>query len=295
MLFIYYNTIIMEKLLEKCNFESKRQQTLILNVISIISKYDGKIFGGFIRDLLCGDRFNDIDIRFDNLRKYNLFKQNLHQFYAIDVIKTEKKYDFKCFSRIKIRDPLNFSAYVQIDVIFPSDTENINCRTIESDFDVNQLQLSNNKFDLCQTGKYLDYSKIIQNIKNKHFNVMHTCCLYRDTKYGNKMLKRIEKMEKKGWICINRYCCGNPMCWLAPHKIYLKHVKRVRKEMEEEKRRNEEEQFYIKLYNSYGTFDPDTIDEQKLYSTLKNEKRYKSKRISNMKMKKIKKYKMLKF
>lgn len=67
------------------------------------------------------------------------------------------------------------------------------------------------------------FFKCIYEINIAKYSCSNTHCFCRHSSKGKKLQLRIEKMQKRGWVMLNKPC-ENPMCILSPDEDYVKYV-----------------------------------------------------------------------
>jgi len=85
-------------------------------------------------------------------------------------------------------------------------------------------------------------------------------CVHRDSS-GLKLMKRIDKMLKRGWTCLNEPC-KNPECIMAPTELvsaYNQHLAWERLERLQKKKDEISRQRYIRSYIRDQTWIPDFV------------------------------------
>lgn len=115
---------------------------IIEEIITLANKNEGKIFGGYVRDVIIpgkinpviGADFKDIDIWFDSEDNADIFVKCLKKFYDI---KENYGYDVKAgtvnytFARKQCAVKFTETLYLWIDIvtsdIFPVDDFDVNC------------------------------------------------------------------------------------------------------------------------------------------------------------------------
>jgi hypothetical protein len=170
-----------------------------MNAYEIIieaSVFGGVVYGGYVRDLLAGDGPSDIDIRFPN--------DNAAQQFVLGLCKCRV---------IKVVEVLN-SGYVEFDQrhrhwkveIDPvlgfcnDETLSIDVTVGQSDnadFDVNQLELTNNRLgkgNLISFGRlsFNEIPAVMKHIRERKFSILPTI-------RESKRAERVKKMLDKGW------------------------------------------------------------------------------------------------
>ena len=172
---------------------------------------------------------------------------------------TENKYGASYIKTIVLSDDSN-RAFIQMDLTVQPPL------STPKDFDVNTLILRygelyveySNRYHQCRLyGKDDQQMKaVLAHIKNKEFLVLtgkglpnshhdirksipimsygveiprYVCtedCICRHSLTGEKILRRIKKMEEKGWTKVN-LPCPNPMCILSDDKVYEEYIAEV--------------------------------------------------------------------
>lgn len=150
-------------------------------LVRLICK-NGYIFGGYVRDLLCGDSPSDIDCVIRSEKQFLCFEQELvNTFGPFTTIRVGGYEDLDGYD-LNLRRLLVGEKSIQVDVID---------RQPFLDFDVNSLMLSKNGIfvSYCHQNSF---NSVVHNIMNKRAKI-----------YSYDVPEhRIEKMKKKGWEII---------------------------------------------------------------------------------------------
>ncbi|CAH6421819.1 Hypothetical protein KVN_LOCUS507 [uncultured virus] len=296
-----------EELVGKTNafIEHIEHKKFVENFLKFCSRKEYcTIFGGYLRDNICALNFKEIDIKFENEEFTKKFINSLRDIYSCYFKRTRSLKNCNSFGCIQIRiapKPLLdksiilniFEIFIDIDLVFPISTR-ISCieKQIGLDFDVNQLIMRENQISV-NPNCGLTYSSIFKNINSKEFLVLdsfgktfehknlHQCVSIKSNR-GRKIFLRINKMEKKGWTCINKQTCFiNHECILANRKTITDFIYK-----QDKKRIQDEIQNYWKIVSS-GQFNYDScvIFKKKLSATDDFEKKLNSKKINEKKRK----------
>lgn len=228
----------------------KKKNEMIEKIKAVAYENDGKFFGGYVRDLHSRQTFNDIDIIFFNIEHHKIFIESIFEELNTILLKTGPKYmslGFGCTSLwVSLKeDP---TIHLKLDVVFAENADD-GIQKFTHDFDVNALVLTrtNNRFvginpigsTLGKTFRHLDQKRffILDNLgqyTKDHLNGDQ--CINRCSPKGRKILRRIEKMKKKGWAPINPQCCPyNAGCILATKEILEEHRKSCERARERER------------------------------------------------------------
>lgn len=232
----------------ECPFENDLQSCYSHNLSPRPPVY---IFGGFVRDLLAGNIYTDIDIRFGRGKYIDLFikycmpnKYIVKKNYTID--NSISRYSGKCIStEIFTRDSPNIIIKLDCTYLFKDSNIVYIDSHIQFDLDVNSLALylsivnGNLKSKIIALSNILNLPKIIKNCRKKKFIVLNKsgysvkshhyifsdCIFCTDGCDSNNeyicytcynmeyYIQRIKNMISKGWI-INNNPCDNLSCIL---------------------------------------------------------------------------------
>jgi hypothetical protein len=154
------------------------------NILDIIIRNKGSIYGGYIRDLINGTKPNDIDIIISDLYYDDFVVEMIENGYV-----SSRNYDndTMVYKKAGNRD-------VEVSVVDDDPEDTILGPVSIPDFDVNLLEYVNGKL-IDWTNPDNDISTIIKHIKDKE-----TVQLESDDEIG---LYRIDKMKNKGYTIIN--------------------------------------------------------------------------------------------
>jgi hypothetical protein len=155
------------------------------NVLDIIIRNKGAIYGGYIRDLINGTKPNDIDIIISDLYYDDFVREMIENGYV-----SSRNYNNNTivYKKAGNRD-------IDVSVVDDNPEETILRPVSIPYFDVNLLEYVNEKL-IDWTNPDNDISSIIKHIKDKE-----TVQLQSDDKVG---LDRIEKIKKKGYTIIDK-------------------------------------------------------------------------------------------
>ncbi|AZL89727.1 hypothetical protein QKC54_gp0195 [Megavirus baoshan] len=216
------------------------------------------IFGGFVRDLLAGNIYSDIDIRFGRKQYIDLFikycvpdKYIVKKYYTVD--NSISRYSGKCIT-IDIFTQNNPNIIIELDCTFvfkDSYVKQIGGHDI-FDLDVNSLALFLSKVNgniiskIIVLSNILNLPKIIKNCRKNKFVILNklghavmahdftfndciSCTEYCDPNdeyvcytchHMEYYIQRIKKMISKGWIIKNNLC-DNLSCLLNQKKLKI--------------------------------------------------------------------------
>ncbi len=197
----------------------------------------GTIFGGYVRSLLAKESFRDIDVKISSQGR-ELLINKLKETYIVELEHANILTYGTCGCiTILVRHRTYSELTLKMDLV---SSENTNM--IKRDFDVNQLELCGDQIS-CFKAEYLP--SITEHIRRKEFVIMDSkegptlehptdksCCIQRSGKNGIKLLERIERMEARGWKCLNRHICSNPQCICAT-KESIETFRRKKRELSE--------------------------------------------------------------
>jgi hypothetical protein len=135
------------------------------------------IFGGYVRDLLAGDKPNDLDIFASQADMVKLLSLVVQSGYHVVYLgqSTYKPRGWKAIVEAPNR------GTIALDIINPGTDH-------APDVDVNRLVLSADGIRIM-SGRRYDFSTILLHIREKRYVSENGCPLY-----------RIEKLEKRGWV-----------------------------------------------------------------------------------------------
>ena len=165
------------------NFKEKIP-TKYINIVDNLLKLNGVIYGGFVRDVLCGEVPNDVDVMtyihdYDNIENYLKTQGYIREYRDYDV--TGDMYDM---IHSKFTKP---SESIVIDVF---STHNLVCLA-DPDADVNMIQWDGTYLALwCGVLDEIDTETAIDHAKNKEFVRLS------DDDY------RIHKLLDKNWMLL---------------------------------------------------------------------------------------------
>jgi hypothetical protein len=150
----------------------------IEDCIKIASNCDGKVFGGYVRDLINQNNFKDVDIWFKNQTQADLFINQVKSKYIFNIVDsfTIKNNMHYTFDRIQyhlfIGDIVWFD--IVISDILPVDDFYINCLLYYYKNDVDVLESATSRYDK---------DTLINFIKNKDATMLLS--------YTNKLINEI--------------------------------------------------------------------------------------------------------
>lgn len=211
------------------------------HILYCIYDNNGKPYGGFVRDTIVLRQYNDIDVIFSKDQYTNVnyyikkFITDLVEAKFIVNILNSKPYDdtnriinqttglvIVDFDETELKSDktptskLVLSSHVKIQVIKGENSIYLDLRPdshLDIDMDVNILAYTDkNQLVLVQNKYKLDLQTILDNINQKKFNILchysngNHNCLLRNSTGGEKFIKRIQKLENKGWTRLNPMC-----------------------------------------------------------------------------------------
>jgi hypothetical protein len=201
---------------------------IIDNCIKIASNYDGKVFGGYIRDVIvpkiqdpqCKCQFKDVDI---------WFKTNIDADMFVNDIK--EIYDFQIVPKLSIGDDnphyefnrTQYHLFVKNIVIW-FDIVITECFLVD-DFDVNLLTYcykDNKELIECQS-KCFDKDQLINSINKKKMIILHDYMERLMSKFSSDVhISRINKrFLSRGWIIkYNNIYFPKPLTTLWVNKTF---------------------------------------------------------------------------
>ena len=241
------------------------REELIGKVFCTMKKVGAYVFGGYLRDMVAGIKFNDIDIRVKSDNEKQSFISEILEFADIFV---ENKNIYPCFTctNIRVQSRCQRNIWLDIDLTLETNFE-LGCKVYlhsSFDFDVNMLKSKSPDKSLKLINKHCNMPDIFKNISQKEFVILdkigqpsfqhwissfdmiakktaddiqgretptnygdtwtfvpnssseitESTCISRSCLQGRNLLRRIEKMERRGWFCINK-TCDNPNCIAA--------------------------------------------------------------------------------
>jgi hypothetical protein len=180
-----------------------------------VYRHEATIYGGYVRDLIALEIPRDIDIRFTSSTPSPLDGETLGKKISA-FIGSLLKVGFEVYPIGKLGD---YSGYLAYRVIVQEDDLSIaldlcgnSGTTPFKDFDVNQLTLSSMKSTTH------DIRVLTKRILAKTMCVLdHTPShhIWRQSKRGKILWKRMQSMKQRGWTIENEHSCDNEQCLLS--------------------------------------------------------------------------------
>jgi len=210
----------------------KQYNEMIEKIITLTARYEGFIYGGYVRDQLAKLPFHDIDIKILGEGFLEAILDELKESKYWYTVKELNDRDYGSFNTYKIVITDYKYKFIQILIDITICGKN-HINNDQCDFDINQLILKDGKFidliSVLPSGQ--NVTDVIKHINNKEFYVLDahgkaeehsdkTHCIDRGSRRGIKLVARIDKMISRGWKCINKNTCNNPWCILAKLKMY---------------------------------------------------------------------------
>ena len=227
-------------------------QEMKQKIVQIIFKHSGKLYGGWVRDEEALLLPKDLDARFEDESKVNDFVSELMDSFKVEIIRPS--YNMINLLTILVQHKDRCDLNLHLDLIYPR-KDGRQC-TMSLDFDVNGLiQYQANgvtyiDIDPQYTSK-IQLNLVRQNIARRQFVVLdfngepnlchhnpfpeeHECkphpvtkvcftcydgCICRGNRGSDKLMKRIRKMQARGWLCCNQEC-ENPICIFSSEESY---------------------------------------------------------------------------
>ena len=142
------------------------------------------VYGGFVRDciVLGLDSFNDVDLFL--VETPSEFEEKLQPFFLVH----KKQCKLESVSFV-VACKMNVELTLSLDVVFGEIND-------VPDFDVNMLRYCHGKVELRRENLNLDLEQVVQHVRNRQFQILNM----EQTYY---LKRRVKKMMKKGWVCIN--------------------------------------------------------------------------------------------
>jgi len=217
----------------------------------------GYVYGGWIRDQIAGVTPHDIDIRADSLSKATRFIQTLRIFSNILVLRqcflgcftiivqdpfnkninfqmdvsynnafTNTNYDLDVNLLRTCKPDANCTSYSNVSLLNDNcDIDSVIRHCRQKEFVVltpeNKPVISHSRCwittNISPEGNIVDYDIVYDGCyRVTRSDYYH--CINRHTHEGQTLLKRIDKMKRRGWKCLNDDCL-NPECILAPDNL----------------------------------------------------------------------------
>ena len=150
-------------------------------IVKLINRNHGFVFGGYVRDMLIGVQPTDVDCSFPSITAERHFKSDLlSRFGSFKTLRVDEYYYAGYFNLERIVVSPSAALPIQIDIV--------NRPVFLPDFDVNMLKL----YGGCLRPMYwLTVEGILDNIVHRKAKRLSFCSD-----------KRAEKMEAKGWTII---------------------------------------------------------------------------------------------
>ena len=139
---------------------------LIKQVFRTMIRVGAYVFGGYLRDMVTGTKFNDIDIRVNSETEIQIFIAEILEF--ADIFK-ESKNIYPCFTCTNIRIQSRYQRNVWLDIDLTMDTV---FTSNSFDFDVNMLKSTRPGKSLELINNQCNINDIFKNIMQKKFIIL---------------------------------------------------------------------------------------------------------------------------
>jgi hypothetical protein len=227
--------------LEKKNVEMILVDNVVQTGSSLASaKHRCVVFGGYVRDLIACEQFKDIDIAFCYVYEMEIFLSNLTKNFLITTIlqpsacSSEYHDSTIAFNRVQL-----IVTWRSLPTIwFNLDITIGDLKKRMIDFECNTLFIRKLKKGPETTLGPISYQQqtiLLNRIQNKVTTMLNkrgvpcpnhrhpTECISRLTRYGESMMKRIEKMVRKGWTIEGLgECTMSEDCIFAQDDVFCK-------------------------------------------------------------------------
>ena len=223
------------------------RRKLLLALNRYVDGFNGRIFGGCVRDSIVGAAYNDIDVQFNSNDDLNRCLENfgvldyygrwneVHLSFALKTYKKTHDDGYALHKLVIACITEGFTdVYANVDFTVTS--------LYKPDFDVNQLYFTRDmhveqttytsgipiKFDFDEFEMRSNIAakvfRLVSKCKNHVYSNIEHVCISRETSFGARLLTRINKMQCHGWTFMttkDNCVCDDPTCVIASDEEYF--------------------------------------------------------------------------